>query len=1738
MLGFLLLSFSSCNDQGCIEADDFGEYDQEILNVPANNLSESCDYQADKEFGDQGSGLKVCLMSGNVTIVDDTGDIQYTNSSGTGCSGTFTGALTSVGNSKTPKPTIPSETPPSIKQQCIEQCRVDCINKNSADVSSAEPNWTPTHTKEAGKNMGVTLTPGSKIFIRAIGTVTLGGDRASPIYVKATDHNLQSGNIGFNPSFIDLQANTPKNMEFSGSWVDNADIDDVKNELGDISTTDQLRKVLNGARRLVLYTIPHPEGYQFDISQNSETNGTKGTPLFADDKLWSCNYDNGTNLMQSSCQSLPYSPPDYPTTDNSKAQQLYSITSAAKADNLGLIGGMIRWTGDGLVQLNYDPFTGTVCDPDCSPTVSDTASGGLIGDLSSGKSITNSNSYAVRVSFRNLSSDNSCNLGSGTIPPLTYNIESGSTAIPGGNITIDTLIWSDKYIALEPGDKLLLSNNSTNYTNGTTNCGRVIAYRLQKLQDIKIEKSGFLKFTMLGISGTGSENCSLKGRIINPDGSRVDSTTTADFDEADFYEYDSFETVTSNDPLSNLTISTSTTLNTSSDKNWTTQKIFVRKGQVIRFDPESWNGTWTAGSNLGIAIKRQCGIGMAMKIEERPAFLCRGNASVDVPNPSCKRGMDNEQHVICMSNQCLLNTAASTPTANNAASYCPNVECVYSFNDSCASAGPPAITEATCRACKTANGTISTTTNLDLIQCYDLENYRGKVSNIPPDTGFTGAQLSDDNISKGAKLLSDFNGQYGNFSSFADSGKVESTRKVYTLNQSIIPEKNSRLKFLVLDGKDFTEQQFNSYSNNSSGPSYNGSNGYKISLSGKREFQNGQWLEAILCQEDSSKTKCSSVTIPTQVASQPNIVTIENPTVENQFPKVTSYYQFDPFGSILRFNNVAGDGVNPSMVPAGDGPSYQTEPGVNYYRHSYDGSDATGDNSDDAKSSRLSNLRISFKIKDPDIGNCNIANPVLNASHTCPTDGACDGIIVDNIFYDAAEAGTTNRICGGSEEVGAEDSKCHKQYFCASKYYNNSGQYQVVVRVENKQSTISKIADQVISPVVAVIDGDPSSNKPGQAERIYTSTVGDPRFQAIVEILIILMISFYGLGYLMGVSEFSQTEILTRIIKIGIVYLFISPTGWYWFERIFVSFFKDGTNYVTFLMASSFDQSAELQNAIALGDFSDKSILFGSVDKVFGMFFSSAVQKKISAFLFASIFGWAYLYIIYLSFFIYVYAVANAILLYLAAQVLISILFVMGPLFFLTSLFNQTKDMFDKWLGELIGLSLQQVFLLTTLAFFNMMVYEVVKMALGYRICWDDVWVINLYFTRIKLLSFWTIASIPPNLGLQSEVGNIGNPEGIPSLFSILFIYVIATLMGQFIGFMTDLGASIGGSVSASSLSSGIKDAAKAMNAAAKKQYQDKIGKHTDSALQSADRFLFDSGKKAEEDRKKTKEQDKKDTENRNTLAKAGEKGVDDYKKKNAADLAKKSPAEQEKMLQDAKKSAMMAKAKEMGMDDKEASRLIGTKAKMRATTAADMAKQAWKKGGNLSSSLADKDVKTSLSGSQIKSALKNAETDEERQALRDAVKKGDLTVGLTRTEKVGEYISDEARSTYNKAKNSFLEAKEHGIQPGTLPIPRWSDTTPPPLSSQLNEGVAKPIKSAWDATKSSFKRGFASKEYAEARGQLEQEGAVDKMSIGTRWAASDTDKQAIADRIKANKLTKTRDKTISAGTDFVDKIK
>lgn len=1702
---FILLLITSCKDQGCIEADDFGEYEYEVVTVKASGAAQSCVYDYSLAIDDpaQGSGL-TNLTSGTVNITVDelnpaTGLIEpkdYTSTAG--CSFFADGTNT--------------------RTICILDVIQKCQLFNQATGQDADPGWSSTSERDSSQNAGITLYPDSEIEITAVGMVSLGdhieydSHFISPTSMFPASHpdNWRSS-TGWNPQFFDVKVGQVLNAKFSGLWSNGSgpsskSIGGGNTGISGVSTNDE--PIYNAARRTVVYLRPFPVGYEFDNTQTTEVAGNLGTPLVPRPNLWTCDYaTNPATLAEPVCDSGDYrsiytDATKFSADDNILTREVYPVTAAEKSSVLELHGGMIRWKNDGIHDNSYDPFASSV------PT-SMIEGGMTLGDISSGKTITNNQGVSYQVSFR--STDSNCDV------PLTVKVQEGAVVLDSYNsrpYSADNIdlsdpnpgastqstssdpedVWSQYDLALEPGQDLVIAAN-TDLNAGGANCGESIQVRFIQYHEITLAQSGLVSFTMLNSSST--QTCNISGSIINPAGSHSDDTTNSM--ESDFYEYDPLIPA---HHLHSLSVPSSN----ASGYTWSTP-IFVRKGQKIRFNPDSWYEDWTTQSGV-----THCGIGMAMKIEARPALLCRGNKTDKVDNPLCVPEYKDGVLIGCVADDPVCYDDASTttycPTACQATITCTadgvspdykkstctagalppedGVDCIYSASSPTLSATTCG-TVSGCAAKMVENANKAAKIDQQTDQCYNLEDYKGKIDNIKngANLGFTDAQLSDANIAKGAKLLGNFNGSFGNLEGFTTTTNKHTSDNdnwIYQVRAPLIFSKSGRLQFLLLDGDDF-ENINSAYNDNTIATNnYSGSNGIRIDLSGALEFFNGEMMSARLCTVESNGV-CKGQSNP--IAITPTI-TEYNPSSSTQ---ASGEYSFLQSGTLAR--KTAAD----TSFDCGHSATYDnlitTSTTSSFYCH-------IGEPTD------IKDYRLTFKIIDPETPNCDLTDPVSGTNN--------DGIQEENPYYDSTNSANTGAICDIGEEPlnpPVSGTVCEKQFYCADKYINNTGEYKVTIKVKKPDgSNISNVIGGVVNPIIAVLDGPKDGSAPSQAERVYSLLIADYKYQLLLSVALGVMVTFYGLGTLMGVSELTHSELLTRLLKIGIIYLFVSPDGWAYFNEFFVAFFKDGTDYLAFMMASSFDNSESISSAIADGDYYDKSILFESVDAVFGMFFSDAVQKKISALLFADIFGVVYLWIIYLSFMLYVYAVCNAVLLYLTAQIFITILFILGPLFFIFLLFGQTKDMFDNWLKQLISFSLQQIFLLTTLAFFNMMMYEVIKMSLGYKICWDVVWTIKVFGPVIELLSFWTIPSEAPSSG-----GTLGDPSGdAPSLFTILFIWVVASLMNKFIGFMTDVAASISGGIKASELGSGIRQAAQAVQKTASKGaeslYKGSVGRQ----VERLDMQLFDSGAQAKKARKARREQHSQDSGRtgvlRNAGKEAGNQAEADYKKNNAHELAKMTRTEQKQKLQEvkqaAKKDAIAAKGKSMGLSEKEIERLTNKKGSTYEGHTAygfvgHSIGQLGSSGGTLFRSVNDEDKKSksTLKRSDVKESLKNA-TKEERAQIEEGLESGNLKVERSALGKV------------KKAAGSVRNSYKRGTMTSD------AKNTAKDAANATGSAMASPFK----AISKSAKNAVGAGKFGDSKKQLIAEGKVSDSLI-----SSEDETKLIEERMKENSTTtRTKD--------------
>lgn len=335
---------------------------------------------------------------------------------------------------------------------------------------------------------------------------------------------------------------------------------------------------------------------------------------------------------------------------------------------------------------------------------------------------------------------------------------------------------------------------------------------------------------------------------------------------------------------------------------------------------------------------------------------------------------------------------------------------------------------------------------------------------------------------------------------------------------------------------------------------------------------------------------------------------------------------------------------------------------------------------------------------------------------------------------------------------------------CGSSNINNQGVVEIknllgisTVNLEDiRENHIHQNRERISHPYDGYI-----LRKDSMAQKVYQNMINNELFKTLLKTLMVVALSFYGGSYLMGMSEFSRTEIMSRVIRIAVISLFLSPNGWVWFQNIFVNFFEKGGDYLSLLMLSAFESDDVIRDSLD-NNYFDPSILFSSFDKIISLF-SLTMFYKITALFFTGITGWFYMLIIYWAIMKYFVTVFHVVTLYLSAKLFLNLTFLLAPILLLFILFEQTKDTLNKWLKQMASFVLQQILILFTFSLFNSILYYLIKSVLAYKVCWGTVLSLDI-LVKISLFKWWTIAG-----------------DASPNLISVLILFFMVLLMSDFI---------------------------------------------------------------------------------------------------------------------------------------------------------------------------------------------------------------------------------------------------------------------------------------------------------------------------------------------------------------------
>jgi type IV secretion system protein VirB6 len=226
------------------------------------------------------------------------------------------------------------------------------------------------------------------------------------------------------------------------------------------------------------------------------------------------------------------------------------------------------------------------------------------------------------------------------------------------------------------------------------------------------------------------------------------------------------------------------------------------------------------------------------------------------------------------------------------------------------------------------------------------------------------------------------------------------------------------------------------------------------------------------------------------------------------------------------------------------------------------------------------------------------------------------------------------------------------------------------------------------------------------SEVIYRKLIGNPAVQNIAKTMLVIYIILYGLTFLAGATQITTTDIVIRVLKIGLIIALFSDTSWTFFNDNLFNVFIEGTEY--------------LMNA-TVGTTSTAGNIFGFIDPVVEKYINERVWQLLLIQLLQfhnglTIFALMTIY----SILIFAKAVLQIVIGYCLAFLSLAVMISLAPFFITFVLFERTKSMFDNWLSTMFGYMMQPTILLIFILLIDQVLGEVVLKTIV-RACWGTL---------------------------------------------------------------------------------------------------------------------------------------------------------------------------------------------------------------------------------------------------------------------------------------------------------------------------------------------------------------------------------------------------------------------------------
>ena len=306
-------------------------------------------------------------------------------------------------------------------------------------------------------------------------------------------------------------------------------------------------------------------------------------------------------------------------------------------------------------------------------------------------------------------------------------------------------------------------------------------------------------------------------------------------------------------------------------------------------------------------------------------------------------------------------------------------------------------------------------------------------------------------------------------------------------------------------------------------------------------------------------------------------------------------------------------------------------------------------------------------------------------------------------------------------------------------YTNGEAYFKILDRYYDDNSgaffvSLKKGFATIVQPPIAKIISTVMAKLNLASNALFLRITNNTDYHKALKALLSIYMIVYGILYSTGTISMSQKELLNMMIKLIIVIqLLTTSTSWGVFNGYFFSFFTQGI--------------AEIIDIVTF-NVTNGSGGLTFFDNVLSLLFSYETTIKIFALLVSFPCGIVVIAMIYVAFALFAIAIAKAVMLYLLAYLVISLLISLAPIFITLMLFKTTRSIFDTWINLFASYFFQPVLVFASLALLYQTIMNQMYKLLGFKVCY----VPYLYVGNMVILKMWKICSFNSDSAVQAAI--------------------------------------------------------------------------------------------------------------------------------------------------------------------------------------------------------------------------------------------------------------------------------------------------------------------------------------------------------------------------------------------------